>query len=112
MLAFALEDAAAQKDAVVRGPKKGPYAASAIVLDGLFLPNANLLLPSYTVSHTMVAELKSNVFRNEIYHTIAQPTRFWLLSKRSDFGCGAVCRLLLVYERQGKCPNKAGLFSD
>ena len=49
MLAFALEDAAAQKDAVVRGPKKGPYAASAIVLDGLFLPNANLLLPSYTV---------------------------------------------------------------
>ena len=45
MLAFALEDAAAQKDAAVQGPRKDPYAASAIVLDGLFLPNANLLLP-------------------------------------------------------------------
>lgn len=49
MLAFALEDAAAQKDAVVRGPKKGPYAASAIVLDGLFLTNAHQLLPCYTI---------------------------------------------------------------
>ena len=49
MLAFAKEDAAAQKDAAVQGPRKGPYAASAIVLDGLFLPSAHRLLPSYTV---------------------------------------------------------------